>query len=104
MCSILIVGYVEKEGVEHVPERREVVVSGLADDGRECCGRGGEEGGDLLRGHSRRVVLCRVCCDGRRERDIGSDMRICGSGDGRVFHGDCVVSGALVLVCRWCTP
>jgi hypothetical protein len=101
---ILIVGYVEEEGVEYILKSGQIVVGRLADDGLECSGRSGKEGCDFLRGHSRLMVLRTVYCDGRSILGIAPYMRSCDSGDGLGVRDGYVVISSLVLVRSWCTP
>ena len=51
VCPILIVGDIEEEWIEDVPEHGEVVVARLASDVLECCCCGGEERCDFFRCH-----------------------------------------------------
>ena len=57
--TILIVGNVEEEGVQHITEGGEIIVRWLADNWLEGGSRRGKERGDLLRGHG----------DGREARE-----------------------------------
>ncbi len=51
VCAGLVIGNLQKEGVEDFPERGEVIVGWLPDDGLErCCGRG-KGCGDFLGRH-----------------------------------------------------
>ena len=73
--AVVIVRYVQKQGVKDIPHSREVIVRWLANDGREGGGGGREEGGDFVRRHSA-VVVVKVMVpklgDGRVGRNVSN--------------------------------